>query len=65
MDPNNITLKPVPPEIVICCVCKKTFESTLRLNGKFFRSCDECRHKSRIQGAKWRSEYKQLIINPK
>ena len=61
MDPKNITLKPVPPEIVICCVCKKTFESTLRLNGKFFQSCDECRHKSRKQGARFRSTYKQLI----
>jgi hypothetical protein len=65
MDSEKPTLKPVPPEILICSVCRKTFLSTLRLNGKNYRSCDECRHKSRKQGAKFRSDYKQLIINLK
>ncbi len=61
MEPENITLKPIPPEILICSVCRKTFLSTLQLNGKFYRSCDECRNKSIKQGAKFRSDYKHLI----
>ena len=61
MDIENVTLKPIPPKIINCSACKKTFVSTLRLNGKFFQSCDECRHKSRKQGARFRSTYKQLI----
>ena len=43
METENITLKPIPPKIINCSACKKTFVSTLRLNGKFFQSCDECR----------------------
>jgi ubiquitin C-terminal hydrolase len=65
MDSEKPTLKPIPPEIINCSNCNKTFVSTLRLNGKNYRTCDECRHKSRIQGAKCRSDYKQLIINLK
>ena len=61
METENITLKPIPPKIINCSACKKTFVSTLRLNGKFFQSCDECRKKSIKQGAKSRSDYKQLI----
>ena len=62
MDSEKIpTLKPIPPQIIECCVCKKTFSSTLRLNGTFYRSCNECRNKSIKQGAKCRSDYKKLI----
>ena len=65
MESENQTLKPIPPEIINCSVCKKTFLSTMRLNGINYKSCDECRYKSRKQGAKCRSDYKQLIINLK
>ncbi len=65
MDPENITLKPLPPKIEPCSVCKKTFLSRLRLNGEFYRSCDECRQKSKIQGAKTRSNYKKFIMSLK
>ena len=61
MENENITLKPIPPKIINCSACKQTFVSTLRLNGKFYRSCNECRNKSIKQGAKFRSTYKQLI----
>ena len=61
MEIENITLKPIPPKTLVCRTCRETFLSTLRLNVKFFQSCDECRHKSRKQGARFRSTYKQLI----
>ena len=61
METENITLKPIPPKTLVCRTCRETFLSTLRLNGMFFQSCDECRHKSRKQGARFRSTYKQLI----
>ncbi len=53
MDPENITLKPIPPEIWICCVFRNAFSSTLRLNGKFIDPV--------MNAAKFRSDYKQLI----
>ena len=61
METENITLKPIPPKTIVCRTCRETFLSTLRLNGKFYKSCYECRKKSIIQGAKFRSDYKQLI----
>ena len=61
MEIENITLKPIPPKTLVCRTCRETFLSILRLNGKFYQSCDECRYKSRKQGAKCRSDYKQLI----
>ena len=65
MDSEKPTLKPIPPKIINCSVCRKPFLSTMRLNGINYKSCDECRYKSRKQGAKCRSDYKQLIINLK
>ena len=61
METENVTLKPIPPKTLVCRKCRETFLSTLRLNGKFYQSCDECRYKSRKQGARFRSTYKQLI----
>ncbi len=40
MDPENITLKPIPPEILMWCVGRKTVLSTSRLNDKRYRSFD-------------------------
>ena len=61
MEIENITLKPIPPKTLVCRTCRETFLSTLRLNGKSYKSCYECREKSIKQGAKFRSDYKQLI----
>ena len=52
METENVTLKPIPPKTLVCRTCRETFLSTLRLNGKFYQSCDECRYKSRKQGGK-------------
>jgi hypothetical protein len=65
MDSEKPTLKPIPPQFLNCSMCKKTFLSTMQLNSKFYKSCDECRFKSRKQWAKYTSDYKQLIINLK
>ena len=35
MDSENITLKPLPPQIYNCSACKNQFLSRLRVNGKF------------------------------
>ena len=62
MDSEKIpTLKPIPPQLIHCSVCKKSFLSTLRLTGYIYKTCDECRCKIRKQGAKFRSDYKKLI----
>ena len=38
MDSEKIpTLKPLPPKIIDCGVCKKSFVSTLRLTGYFIK----------------------------
>ena len=40
------TLKPLPPQLIYCSVCKKSFLSTLRLTGYIYKTCDECKNKS-------------------
>ncbi len=55
------TLKPLPPKIIDCGVCKKSFVSTLRLTGYFYKTCDECRCKINKQGAKYRSDLNFFI----
>ncbi len=64
MDPENITLKPIPLQILLCSMCRKHLNIyLLRLNGKIYKSCDKCIYKSRMQGAIFRSNSKQLIID--
>ena len=54
MDPENITLKPLPPKIIICTVCTKAFLTRLRLNGLLYKTCDDCRERSIEQNRKYR-----------
>ena len=61
MDSEKITLKPLPPQNYICSVCKQLFTSMLRVNGKFYKSCNDCRHKSIQQGKKYRENQKLFI----
>ena len=43
MDSEKIpTLKSIPPQLIYCSVCKKSFLSTLRLTGYIYKTCDEC-----------------------
>jgi hypothetical protein len=58
---EKLTLKPLPKPIFYCTVCKITFTSYLRLNAEFYKTCDNCRHKIRVQDRKQRKDYKQLI----
>jgi len=60
MDYENITLKPLPPQIYNCSACKNQFLSRLRVNGKFYRSCDDCRNKSLKQGKRYRESHIKL-----
>ena len=58
---ENLTLKPLPPKIVHCTSCKTNFISRLKMNAEYYKTCEECRHKTRLQGMKHRKHYKQFI----
>ncbi len=62
---ENLTLKQLPQTILYCTVCKITFISHLKLNADFYKTCDDCRHKIRVQGRKQIKSYKQLISDLK
>ena len=62
---EKLTLKPLPKPILYCTVCKITFISYLKLNAEFYKTCDNCRHKIRVQGRKQKKDYKQLISDLK
>ena len=51
---ENLTLKPLPPKIVHCYSCKTNFISRLKMNAEFYKTCDECRHKIRLQNRGFR-----------
>ena len=58
---ENLTLKPIPPKLLHCKTCKTNFISYLKMNAEFYKTCDECRHKIRLQGRKHRKNCKQFI----
>ncbi len=58
---ENLTLKPLPPKILYFSVCKTDFISHLKLNAEFYKTCDECRHKLRLQNKRFRSTYKHIL----
>ncbi len=60
---ENSTLKPIPPKIVHCKTCKSNFTSYLKINAEFYKSCDECRHNTRLQNRCLRSTYKHSLLN--
>ncbi len=53
---ENLTLKPLPPKILYCKPCKSNFTSQLNMNAEFYKVCDECRYKTRLQGRKHREK---------
>jgi len=59
---ENLTLKPLPPQILYCKTCKSNFISHLKLNAEFYKTCDDCRHKNRLQNRRFRSTYKHILI---
>ena len=61
---ENLTLKPIPPKLLHCKTCKTNFISYLKMNAEFYKTCDECRHKTRLQNRRFRSKnYKHVLIN--
>ena len=61
---ENFTLKPLPPKIINCGSCKNNFISSLKTNAEFYKTCDECRHKIRLQNRKFRRKsYKHILLN--
>jgi hypothetical protein len=49
---ENITLKPIPPKYYIVQFVKLISYHTLKMNAEFYKTCDDCRHKKRVQGRK-------------
>ena len=62
---ENFTLKPLPPKIINCGSCKTNFISCLKTNAEFYKTCEGCRYKIRLQGKKHRKDYKQFISDLK
>jgi DNA-directed RNA polymerase subunit RPC12/RpoP len=62
---EHLTLKPLPPKILLCTNCKTDFTSYLKTNAEYYKTCNECRHKIRLQGRKHRKDYKQFILDLK
>ena len=58
---ENLTLKPLPPKILYCSVCKTDFISHLKMNAEFYKTCDDCRHKIKLQNRRFRSTYKHIL----
>ena len=62
---EHLTLKPLPPKILLCTKCKIDFTSYLKTNAEYYKTCNECRDKTRLQGRKHRKDYKQFILDLK
>ena len=61
---QNLTLKPIPPKILYCKTCRTTFKSYLKMNAEFFKTCDECRNKIRLQNRRFRTKtYKYVLMH--
>ena len=58
---ENLTLKPLPPKILYCSVCKTDFISYLKLNAEFYKTCEECRNKTKLQNRRFRNTYKHIL----
>jgi hypothetical protein len=62
---KHLTLKPLPPKILFCAVCRTDFTSYLKTNSEYYKTCNKCRHKLRLQGRKHRKDYKKIILDLK
>ncbi len=58
---ENLTLKPIPPKILYCKTYKSNFISYLKMNAEFYKTCEECRYKIRLQNRRFRSTYKHTL----
>ena len=58
---ENLTLKPLPPKILYCSVCKSNFVSYLKMNAEFYKTCEECRNRIKLQNRRYRSTYKNIL----
>ena len=65
MESEPLTLKPITSPTLNCRIYNNKFISHLKMNCTFFKTCEECRFKSRKQGQKFRNDYKQFITNLK
>ena len=45
---EHLTLKPLPPKLLLCTKCKTEFTSYLKTNAEYYKICNECRHKIRL-----------------
>ena len=57
-------LGPVPPPLIKCAGCKKLFYSFLKLDSKNYKTCNECRYKTKIRGQVQRDIIKKLNQSP-
>ena len=62
---EHLTLKPLPPKIQSCTICRTDFTSYFKTNAEYYKTCNECRHNIRLQGRKHRKDYKQFILDLK
>ncbi len=62
---EHLTLKPLPPKTLLCSICKTDFTSYLKTNAEYYKTCNECRHKIRLQGRKHRKDDKPFILDLK
>jgi hypothetical protein len=46
-------------------MCKSNFISHLKMNAEYNETCNECRHKIRFQGRKYKNDDKQWISDLK
>jgi len=59
---NILTLRPLPAQVKVCPTCRQPFLSRLKMNAEFYKTCDGCRHKIRIQGQKHRDYIKTIRL---
>ncbi len=58
---ENSTLKPLPSKIIYCKTCRSNLTSYLKMNAEFYKTCDECKHKIRLQNRRFRSTSKHTL----
>jgi hypothetical protein len=42
---EHLILKPLPPKILLCTICRADFTSYLKTSAEYYKTCNECRHK--------------------
>ncbi len=65
LKPLPPNLKPLPPKETYCTLCKSLFMSYLKMNAEYYKTCENCRKKIRIQGQNHRKNMKKFILELK